>query len=127
MSLRLILADSLYSESVTLESFTKNTDFWVFLVGIFPFAWATVEFWRRIAFGEPFGTGSDSVVIGMDDSPMDSRGRRVLGRGALITAYVLFALAFSTIGIVIYSIVSSDAPPEVFHTSLTNVEAITEL
>jgi hypothetical protein len=105
--------------ATTVSSFVKNTDFWVFLAGIFPFAWATVEFWRRIAFGESFGTGSDSVVIsnvsiGVDDSPVDSRGRRVLGKDALITAYILFALAFGTIGIVLYSVITSDAPPDVF-------------
>jgi hypothetical protein len=87
----------------------QNIDFWVFVAGVFPFAWATVEFWRRIMFGEPFGTGKDSVIIGMDDAPSESRGRRVLGRGALITAYVLFVIAFGTIGIVLYSVLSS--PP----------------
>ena len=25
--------------------------------------WATIEFWRRIAVGESFGTGKDSVII----------------------------------------------------------------
>jgi hypothetical protein len=96
------------------SNFFQNTDVWVFLAGVFPFAWATVEFWRRIMFGEPFGTGTDSVIIGMDDSPQDSRGRRVLGKGALITAYVLFVLAFGTIGIVLYSVVSSAPPPTEF-------------
>merc|ERR1711939_1298572 len=92
----------------------QNKDFLVFLAGIFPFAWATVEFWRRIAVGESFGTGTDSIVIGMDDSPADSRGRRVLGKGALVTAIILFTLAFGTIGFVLYSVASSGAPPEVF-------------
>lgn len=110
---KLTLFDASVSDPANLQSFLRNTDFWVFLFGIFPFAWATVEFWKRIAFGEAFGTGTDSVVIGMDDLPADSRGRRVLGKGALVTAYVLFALAFGTIGIVLYSVISSDAPPDV--------------
>jgi hypothetical protein len=95
-------------------AFLQNRDVWVFVAGVFPFAWATVEFWRRIAFGEPFGTGSDAIVIiGMDDSPTDSRGRKVLGKGALVTAYILFAIAFGTLGIVLYSVISSDAPPDI--------------
>jgi hypothetical protein len=28
-----------------------------------PFVWAGIEFWRRIAVGDPFGTGTDSVLI----------------------------------------------------------------
>lgn len=39
------------------------TDAVVFVVGCIPFLWATWEFWRRIAVGLPFGTGSDSVVF----------------------------------------------------------------
>lgn len=112
--MHLVLVDAAAWDPTTLQAlFAGNKDFWIFLAGIFPFAWATVEFWRRIAFGEAFGTGSDSVIIGMDGSPADSRGRRVLGKGALITACVLFALAFGTIGIVLYSVISSDAPPDV--------------
>ena len=91
----------------------NNSDVWVFLIGIFPFAWASVEFWRRIAFGEAFGTGSDQVIIGMDDMPSDSRGRRVLGKGALFVAYFLFAASFATISVVIYSVISSSPAPEV--------------
>lgn len=90
----------------------NNSDVWVFLIGIFPFAWASVEFWRRIAFGEAFGTGSDQVIIGMDDMPSDSRGRRVLGKGALFVAYFLFAASFATIGVVFYSVISSSPAPE---------------
>ncbi|KAL7578690.1 hypothetical protein ACA910_009828 [Epithemia clementina (nom. ined.)] len=49
----------------------------IFLVGLLPFAVATVEFWRRIAVGASFGTGSDSVMfpqnnvttIGQDNAP----------------------------------------------------------
>lgn len=62
-------------------------------------------------FGESFGTGTDSIVIGMDDMPSDSRGRRVLGKGALITAYTLFVIAFGTLAIVGYSVVTSAPPP----------------
>ena len=65
----------------------------VFAVGILPFAWASVEFWRRIAVGESFGTGKDSIIIGEDQSPESSRGRRVLGKDAFLAAYVLFAIA----------------------------------
>jgi hypothetical protein len=108
------------SETTTIQSLVYNHDFWIFLAGIFPFAWATVEFWRRIAVGESFGTGRDSIVIGMDDSPADSRGRRVLGKGALVTAVVLFTLAFGTIGIVLFSVVTSEVAPEVFP-SMTGV------
>uniref|UniRef100_A0A7S0T984 Uncharacterized protein n=1 Tax=Pseudo-nitzschia delicatissima TaxID=44447 RepID=A0A7S0T984_9STRA len=90
----------------------KNPDVWVFGAGVFPFAWATYEFWRRIMFGETFGTGTDSVIIGMEDSPSDSRGIRVLGRGALITAYCLFVIAFGTLGVVLYSVVTSEVPTE---------------
>ena len=63
-------------------------------------------------FGESFGTGTDSVIIGMEDSPSDSRGIRVLGRGALITAYCLFVIAFGTLGVVLYSVVTSEVPTE---------------
>jgi hypothetical protein len=65
----------------------------VFAVGVVPFLWATVEFWRRIAVGEPFGTGKDSVIIGEDANPDSSRGRRVLGKDAFLAAYVLFGIA----------------------------------
>lgn len=94
------------------QDFLFNSDVWVFIAGIFPFMWATYEFWRRIMFGETFGTGTDSVIIGMEDSPQDSRGVRVLGRGALITAYTLFVIAFGTLGVVLYSVVTSEAPTE---------------
>lgn len=90
----------------------SNSDVWVFVAGIFPFAWATYEFWRRIMFGESFGTGSDRVIIGMEDSPSDSRGTRVLGRGALVTAYVLFVCAFATLAVVGYSVATSEAPSQ---------------
>ena len=100
-------------------SLALNSDTWIFGAGMIPFVWASIEFWRRIAFGEPFGTGSDQVVIiGQDDSPTNSRGRRVLGKGALVVAYVLFALSFATLGIVFYSIISSTPPSEMMVTSI---------
>uniref|UniRef100_A0A7R9WPQ8 Uncharacterized protein n=1 Tax=Craspedostauros australis TaxID=1486917 RepID=A0A7R9WPQ8_9STRA len=108
----------------TVTDLAQNSDVWVFVVGIIPFAWATVEFWRRIAFGEAFGTGSDSVIIGMEDAPQDSRGRRVLGQDALITAYILFALAFGTLGIVLYAVVSSSPVPEILPGAATDADAI---
>lgn len=100
----------------------------MFIIGIIPFLWATVEFWRRIAFGESFGTTADSVVIpspfdnnnddnsrseknkgvltiGEDGDLSSSRGRRTLDRGALVVAYVLFAVAAFVVGIAIASVV----------------------
>jgi hypothetical protein len=113
-SLTLHLLAEASSETVKAVSFWQNTDVWVFLAGVFPFAWATVEFWRRIMFKEQFGTGSDAIVfIGMDDAPTDSQGRRVLGRGAIIIAYVLFFISFATIGIVLYSVATSSPLPDV--------------
>lgn len=97
-----------------VQNISKSSDLWVFVLGVFPFAWATVEFWRRIMFGEAFGTGSDQIIIGMDDSPSDSRGRRVLGKGALAVAYFLFAASFATLAVVLYAVFSSAPPPEIF-------------
>eukprot|EP00590_Aulacoseira_subarctica_P007264 CAMPEP_0172430858 /NCGR_PEP_ID=MMETSP1064-20121228/56347_1 /TAXON_ID=202472 /ORGANISM="Aulacoseira subarctica , Strain CCAP 1002/5" /LENGTH=91 /DNA_ID=CAMNT_0013177239 /DNA_START=88 /DNA_END=360 /DNA_ORIENTATION=+ len=73
------------------------SDVVVFVLGVIPFIWATVEFWRRIALQLPFGTGADSVFIGEDNKPSSSRGRRTLGRGAIIVAYILFGLAASVL------------------------------
>ncbi|GKY97977.1 hypothetical protein MPSEU_000755800 [Mayamaea pseudoterrestris] len=85
----------------------------VFIIGVIPFAIATYEFWRRIAFGESFGTGSDSIVIiGEEDAPESSRGQRVLGKGALVVAYALFAIAAAVLGLVIYSVTTSATLPE---------------
>lgn len=98
----------------TMHNILVGSDLWVFLLGVFPFAWATVEFWRRIMFGEAFGTGSDQIIIGVDDSPSDSRGRRVLGKGALAVAYFLFSASFATLVVVVYAILSSSSPPEFF-------------
>jgi hypothetical protein len=90
----------------------QNKDVLVFIAGVVPFAWATVEFWRRIAVGEPFGTGKDSVYIGKDNAPSESRGRQTLDQGAFTVAYILFGLAAGAIGLTLYSVISSGAPPE---------------
>jgi hypothetical protein len=106
----------------------QNTNVWVFIIGTIPFAWATVEFWRRIVTGEPFGTGTDSIsfsFIGKDDAPQESRGRRILDKSALITAYLLFVLAFGIMAIVLYSVGSSAPPPTEFaSTTLTTPTTI---
>jgi hypothetical protein len=119
----------------------------VFVAGLLPFGIATYEFWRRIAVGASFGTGSDSVVfdtssslssssssdvndgdrkdtnnkkqktititttIGQDNDPLRSRGRRILGRDALITAYILFAVATGVLGLVVYAVATTPLPP----------------
>ena len=93
---------------ISINELFNNNDFKIFLAGIFPFMWATIEFWRRIMFGESFGTGTDSIVIiGSDDSPQDSRGSRILGKGALIIAYTILVVAFGTLGVVGFSVLSS--------------------
>ena len=98
---------------ISMNELFSNNDFKIFLAGIFPFMWATIEFWRRIMFGESFGTGTDSIVIiGSNDSPQDSRGSRVLGKGALTVAYTIFVVAFGTLGVVGYSVLSSTPPSQ---------------
>lgn len=89
----------------------------VFIIGVIPFAIGTYEFWRRIAVGAQFGTGSDSVVfpknvsIGLDDvSPLSSRGKQVLGTDSLITAYLIFAAVGVVLGIVFYAVLTSPIP-----------------
>ena len=102
-----------------VEQLSPTTTLVVFIIGVIPFLWATVEFWRRIAFGESFGTGKDSVVIprpddvitiGEDGNPESSRGRRTLDKGALTVAYVLFAVAAGSVGIAIASVVMGPRP-----------------
>mmetsp|Transcript_10906 Transcript_10906/g.19414 ORF Transcript_10906/g.19414 Transcript_10906/m.19414 type:complete len:205 (-) Transcript_10906:1487-2101(-) len=87
------------------------SDLIVFVLGSIPFLWATWEFWRRIAVGAPFGTGSDSVVfpseatIGEDGNPRSSRGRQVLGQGAMLAAYSIFTVVGITVvvcGVFVY-------------------------
>ena len=78
----------------------------VFIIGSVPFVWATIEFWRRIAFGESFGTGKDSVIIN-DTSGNRTRGvRRVLGADAIFAARVLFLIA----GVSLASVVVAALP-----------------
>ena len=61
--------------------------------------WAGIEFRRRILVGDPFRTGMDYVIINVIIN--DTSGnrpktlKRVLGRDAIITAQVLFGLAFA--------------------------------
>lgn len=117
------LSDEL-GENLQIEQSSTTTNIIVFVVGIIPFLWATYEFWRRIAVGAPFGTGSDSVIIpspfvddddmimiGEDNNPNSSRGRRTLDRGALTVAYILFAVAGGSIAIAVASVVMSPQPP----------------
>lgn len=93
---------------------TTNTI--VFIIGIIPFLWATYEFWSRIAVGASFGTGKDSIqirpstTIGTDDDRRKSRGQQVLGDDALVVAYALFAVAIASVGIAVYSVISSPLP-----------------
>ena len=80
----------------------------VFVIGCIPFVWATWEFWRRIAVGASFGTGKDAVVIDTGDNADDDQirrfgGRRVLGKGALAVAYVLFAAAGGSVLLAVYA------------------------
>lgn len=101
-----------------------NKDVVVFIAGITPFAWATVEFWRRIAVGEPFGTGTDSVYIGKDNAPNQSRGRQTLDSGAFLVAYVLFGIAAGVIGLTLYSVMSSTTLDTMPSSMITNVGII---
>ena len=95
----------------------QNTNVVVFIAGLIPFLWATIEFWRRIAIGEPFGTSQDSVLIAppqttkisQKDDSSRSRGRRTLGRGALVVAYILFTIAAGVIGLTFYSVLTSSS------------------
>lgn len=92
---------------------SHTTDVAVFIVGVIPFLWATIEFWRHIAMQLPFGTGTDSVVVslGEDNNPSKLRGRRTLGKGALIVAYILFGMATVVVGISLLSIFLSSSSP----------------
>ena len=117
---------------IIIEQLSPTTTLIVFIIGIIPFIWATIEFWRRIAVGASFGTTTDSVVIpspfdtatntdsegnndklitiGEDNNPMSSRGRQTLDRGALTVAYVLFGVAAFTVGIAVASVVMGPKP-----------------
>ena len=83
----------------------------VFVIGCVPFVWATWEFWRRIAVGASFGTGKDAIVFDTGDDADDDQirrfgGRRVLGKGALAVAYVLFAAAGGSVLLAVYAALS---------------------
>ena len=80
----------------------------VFVIGCVPFVWATWEFWRRIAVGASFGTGKDAIVFDTGDDADEDQvrrfgGRRVLGKGALAVAYVLFAAAGGSVLLAVYA------------------------
>ena len=55
----------------------------------------------RIAVGDPFGTGQDSVIINDTSGNRPSPVRRVLGKDAIIAARILFALAFASAVLVV--------------------------
>uniref|UniRef100_A0A7S1QSL7 Uncharacterized protein n=1 Tax=Alexandrium catenella TaxID=2925 RepID=A0A7S1QSL7_ALECA len=104
----------------------------IFIAGCVPFLYAAYEFWRRIAFGQQFGTGEDPVVfpkpgqeqvlttveaaqskgrgIGKEDKVtigMDAdtnRNRRVLGQDALGLAYILMFLAAASVAVALVSV-----------------------
>jgi hypothetical protein len=111
------MTSSLISAATSFEpsaaGLSPTTTVVVFIVGVIPYIWATIEFWRRIAVGESFGTGADSVVIsiGEDENPESSRGRRVLGKGALVIAYILFAIAAAVLGLVLWSVLTTGPLP----------------
>jgi hypothetical protein len=106
-------AASTFEPSAAAAGLSPTTTVVVFIVGVIPYIWATIEFWRRIAVGASFGTGSDSVVfsIGEDDNPESSRGKQVLGKGALVIAYILFAIAAAVLGLVLLSVITTGPLP----------------
>ena len=101
------VADTAEAAAASVQTFEPRgitpEDTVIFVIGCVPFVWAGIEFWRRIAVGESFGTGKDSVVI------MDSSGnrpkpvKRVLGDDAIIAARLLFGLAFASGALVLYA------------------------
>mmetsp|Transcript_22452 Transcript_22452/g.33253 ORF Transcript_22452/g.33253 Transcript_22452/m.33253 type:complete len:191 (-) Transcript_22452:124-696(-) len=105
-----------FTTSPPIEGLSPTANIIIFIIGLIPFIWATYEFWSRIAVGASFGTGADSIqirpsgtTIGKDGDPLTSRGQQVLGDDALVVAYFLFAVAIASVGIAIYSVVSSPA------------------
>ncbi|KAL1527005.1 hypothetical protein AB1Y20_015693 [Prymnesium parvum] len=86
----LVAASEITPRGITAE------DTVVFVLGCVPFLWAAVEFWRRIAVGDAFGTGVDSVVIKDSSGGRKNPVRRVLGKDAILAARVLFAIAFAS-------------------------------
>ena len=69
-----------------------------------PFVWAGIEFWRRIAVGDPFGTGTDSVIINDTSGNRTRAVRRVLGQDAIIAARILFGIAGVSGAILLYAV-----------------------
>ncbi len=65
--------------------------------------WAGIEFWRRIAVGDPFGTGQDSVIINDTSGNRTKAVRRVLGQDAIIAARILFGIAGVSLFSVLYA------------------------
>ncbi len=126
-NLSLEVAPAQLPDNLQIEQLSPTTTILVFLIGIIPFLWATYEFWRRIAVGASFGTGSDSIIIpspsdedkniagsitiGEDNNPNSSRGRRTLDKGALTVAYVLFTVAGGSVAIALASVLMSPPPP----------------
>ena len=103
-----------------VEGLSPTANTIIFIIGLIPFIWATYEFWSRIAVGASFGTGADSIqikplsdgmkeltTIGKEGDLKKSRGQQVLGDDALIVAYFLFIVAIGSVGIAIYSVVTS--------------------
>ena len=115
-----LISEEAQLQNTQIEQLSPETTVAVFIIGVIPFVWATIEFWRRIAVGASFGTGSDSVVIprpdddfitiGEDGNPESSRGRRTLDKGALTVAYVLFAVAAGSVGIALMSVLMGPRP-----------------
>lgn len=116
--LHLLPPQEMTNDASTASSLPPSTIVAVFVAGLIPFVVATIEFWRRIAVGAEFGTGTAGRVvfnttatttIGEDDAPMSSRGRRILGQDALIAAYVLFGISALVVGLVLYSLVTTSS------------------
>ena len=85
----------------------------VFILGTIPFLWATVEFWSRIARGDSFGTGKDSVIINDTSGNRKRPLQRVLGQDAIIAAYILFAIAFASGVLVLVAFFDVGSTPQV--------------
>ncbi|EKX32568.1 hypothetical protein GUITHDRAFT_166674 [Guillardia theta CCMP2712] len=83
----------------------------VFVIGVIPFVWATYEFWRRIAVGEPFGTTKEGSVIirpeGQEVKEQKGSPRRVLSTGAIRLAYVLFAAVGASMALVVVAVLQA--------------------
>lgn len=102
------ISDATSNDADQVVGLSKGTAIAVFIVGLIPFGIATVEFWRRIAVRASFGT-ADPVVfsIGENDAQASSRGKQVLGKDALVTAYIIFAIVAAVLGIVLFSVLTS--------------------